>query len=81
MQTLSAVRCYVRYHSRAGGEGQQAGEQRLQLVPEGRRGFQQHRLQAGQSGQLNRLIRTRQRLQQEWQQLAEKSTLNTLHIR
>lgn len=71
-QLLNMFMDYIRcdaHHGRAGGECQQPGEQSLQLLDDSWWRLHKHRLQAGQCGQLDALIRTQQRLQQQRQKL------------
>ena len=60
---------HVTDHGRTGDEGQQPAEQSLQLLYESRRWVDEDGLQAGQGGQLDALIGTRQGLQQQGQEL------------
>lgn len=60
-------------HCRAAGEGQQPADQSLQLLEEDLGWVDEDGLQAGQSGELDALVGTRQGLQQQRQELETHS--------
>lgn len=67
-------------HGWAGGECQQPGEQSLQLLYNSWWRVHQHRLQAGQCGELDALIWTRQRLQQQRQELEGRTNFSNADV-
>lgn len=74
------------HHGRTADQRQQPADQRLQLLDQDLRGGHQDRLQAGQGGQLDALVGTRQRLQQQRQELEGgtrgfRLTLSPAHCR
>lgn len=64
-------------HCWAGGEGQQPADQSLQLLDEDLGRVDEDGLQAGQSGELDALVGTRQGLQQQRQELETRSNSRT----
>lgn len=82
-QRLNTFMDYIRcdtHHGRAGGECQQPGEQSLQLLYDSWRRLHKHRLQAGQCGELDALIGTQQRLQQQRQELEGCKNLSNVWL-
>lgn len=67
-------------HGWAGGECQQPGEQSLQLLYDSWWRVHKHRLQAGQRGELDALIRTRQCLQQQRQELEGRTNFSNADV-